>query len=563
MKKIMLIASAMSALSLPVSASAIELGDEGGLECGPYAKVGVVGGMITGAESARLDQADATGKKHLPLTTSMPFGGTLNAGITITPWLRAELGVMYLRNISAEVEVGKGKVEVGKGKVEVGKGKADSRGEIKADSGGGTDAPIRKRFKLTPPQPTIMPISIADRDFAIDIRNITQAQAQAAQPQLNDEQRAAARVAWLKNYAGIDYRVKDPNNPNGPMVINPVLLNIPQGNPNPVGNPPQRANQPADFAIHNHEQWRYMVIGLAALSNANKPSDPPVKVLSDKITQIYNDIRPFADIVGIDVPNVALPNSASVEQIQNKMQELNEILEEVRDSFEGFIGGNAFANQIQLNFVIPQQAQQQQQGQGQQQQAQATAQEAAAAAAVRLLNGNDQIVQLYKDLVKLKRHAGFKKSMDKLAAQQEEDAKQKEEDAKQKEEDAKQKEEDAKQKEGSCKKDDKEGVSKETEFDLSMIVGQVKLYADLVATESFSIYAGVGAGVAHTYGKIDEKDIKGHTGMVASGALGVAIHAAEGVYVDIEGCYMYSFSKIEEKYSINPLTANIAVRYNF
>nr|AAL34521.1 56 kDa outer membrane protein [Orientia tsutsugamushi] len=535
MKKIMLIASAMSALSLPFSASAIELGDEGGLECGPYAKVGVVGGMITGAESARLDQADTTGKKHLPLTTSMPFGGTLNAGMTITPWLRAELGVMYLRNISAEVEVGKGKVEVGKGK---------------ADSGGGTDAPIRKRFKLTPPQPTIMPISIADRDFGIDIRNIPQAQAQAAQPQLNDEQRAAARVAWLKNYAGIDYRVKDPNNPNGPMVINPVLLNIPQGNPNPVGNPPQRANQPADFAIHNHEQWRYMVLDLLHYQMLINLAILLSKYLSDKITQIYNDIRPFADIVGIDVPNGALPNSASVEQIQNKMQELNELLEEVRDSFEGYIGGNAFANQIQLNFVIPQQAQQQQQqGQGQQQQAQATAQEAAAAAAVRLLNGNDQIVQLYKDLVKLKRHAGFKKSMDKLAAQQEEDAKQKEEDAK--------------QKEGSCKKDDKEGVSKETEFDLSMIVGQVKLYADLVATESFSIYAGVGAGLAHTYGKIDDKDIKGHTGMVASGALGVAIHAAEGVYVDIEGSYMYSFSKIEERYSINPLMASIAVRYNF
>nr|AAL34520.1 56 kDa outer membrane protein [Orientia tsutsugamushi] len=541
MKKIMLIASAMSALSLPFSASAIELGDEGGLECGPYAKVGVVGGIITGAESARLDQADTTGKKHLSLTTSMPFGGTLAAGITITPWLRAELGFMYLRNISAEVEVGKGKVEVGKGK-------ADSGGEIKADSGGGTDAPIiRKRFKLTPPQPTIMPISIADRDLAVDIPNIPQAQAQAANPQLDHEQRAAARIAWLKNCAGIDYRVKDPNNPNGPMVINPVLLNIPQGNPNPAGNPPQRANQPADFAIHNHEQWRYMVIGLAALSNANKPSDPPVKVLSDKITQIYNDVRPFADIVGIEVPNTALPNSASVEQIQNKMQELGEVLEELRDFFDGYIS-NAFANQIQLNFVIPQQAQQQQ-GQGQQQQAQATAQEAAAAAAVRLLNGNDQIAQLYKDLVKLKRHAGFKKSMEKLAAQQEEDAKQKEEDAK--------------QKEGSCKKGDKEGESKETEFDLSMIVGQVKLYADLVATESFSIYAGVGAGLAHTYGKIDDKDIKGHTGMVASGALGVAIHAAEGVYVDIEGSYMYSFSKIEEKYSINPLTANIAVRYNF
>ncbi|KJV51889.1 type specific antigen family protein [Orientia tsutsugamushi str. Gilliam] len=153
MKKIMLIASAMSALSLPFSASAIELGEEGGLECGPYGKVGIVGGMITGAESTRLDSTDSEGKKHLSLTTGLPFGGTLAAGMTIAPGFRAELGVMYLRNISAEVEVGKGKV--------------DSKGEIKADSGGGTDTPIRKRFKLTPPQPTIMPISIADRDVGL------------------------------------------------------------------------------------------------------------------------------------------------------------------------------------------------------------------------------------------------------------------------------------------------------------------------------------------------------------------------------------------------------------
>nr|QSV11980.1 56-kDa type-specific antigen [Orientia tsutsugamushi]QSV11981.1 56-kDa type-specific antigen [Orientia tsutsugamushi] len=533
MKKIMLIASAMSALSLPFSAGAIELGEEGGLECGPYGKVGIVGGVITGVESDRLDQADAEGKKRLSLTTGMPFGGTLAAGMTIAPGFRAELGVMYLRNISAEVEVGKGKV--------------DSRGEIKADSGCGTDAPIRKRFKLTPPQPTIMPISIADRDFGIDIPNIPQQQAQAAQPQLNDEQRAAARIAWLKNCAGIDYRVKNPNNPNGPMVINPILLNIPQGNPNPAGNPPQRANPPAGFAIHNHEQWRHLVVGLAALSNANKPSASPVKVLSDKITQIYSDIKPFADIAGIDVPDTSLPNSASIEQIQNKMQELSDLLEDLRDSFDGYIG-NAFANQIQLNFVMPQQAQQQQ-GQGQQQQAQATAQEAVAAAAVRLLNGNDQIAQLYKDLVKLQRHAGVKKAMEKLAAQQEEDAKN-------------QGEGDCKQQQGASEKS-KEGKGKEAEFDLSMIVGQVKLYADLVATESFSIYAGLGAGLAYAYGKIDNKDIKGHIGMVASGALGVAINAAEGVYVDIECGYMYSFSKIEEKYSINPLMANVGVRYNF
>ncbi|WP_064643835.1 type-specific antigen TSA56 [Orientia tsutsugamushi] len=534
MKKIMLIASAMSALSLPFSASAIELGDEGGLECGPYGKVGIVGGMITSVESTRLDPADTDGKKHLPLTTSMPFGGTLAAGMTIAPGFRAELGVMYLTNITAQVEEGKVK--------------ADSGGKTKADSGGGTDAPIRKRFKLTPPQPTIMPISIADRDFGIDIPNIPQAQAQAANPQLDDEQRAAARIAWLKNCAGIDYRVKNPNDPNGPMVINPILLNIPQGNPNPAGNPPRRANPPAGFAIHNHEQWRHLVVGLAALSNANKPSASPVKVLSDKITQIYSDIKPFADIAGIDVPDTSLPNSASVEQIQNKMQELNNVLEELRDSFDGYIN-NAFANQIQLNFVMPQQAQQQQ-GQGQQQQAQATVQEAVAAAAVRLLNGNDQIVQLYKDLVKLQRHAGIKKAMEKLAAQQEEDAKNQGEGG-------------CKQQQGASEKSKEGGKGKEAEFDLSMIVGQVKLYADVMITESVSIYAGVGAGLAYTSGKIDGVDIKANTSMVASGALGVAINAAEGVYVDIEGSYMYSFSKIEEKYSINPLMASVGVRYNF
>ncbi|SPR11258.1 Type surface antigen 56 (56 kDa) [Orientia tsutsugamushi str. Gilliam] len=524
MKKIMLIASAMSALSLPFSASAIELGEEGGLECGPYGKVGIVGGMITGAESTRLDSTDSEGKKHLSLTTGLPFGGTLAAGMTIAPGFRAELGVMYLRNISAEVEVGKGKV--------------DSKGEIKADSGGGTDTPIRKRFKLTPPQPTIMPISIADRDVGVDTDIL--AQAAAGQPQLTVEQRAADRIAWLKNYAGIDYMVPDPQNPNA-RVINPVLLNITQGPPNVQPRPRQNLD------ILDHGQWRHLVVGVTALSHANKPSVTPVKVLSDKITKIYSDIKPFADIAGIDVPDTGLPNSASVEQIQSKMQELNDVLEDLRDSFDGYMG-NAFANQIQLNFVMPQQAQQQQ-GQGQQQQAQATAQEAVAAAAVRLLNGNDQIAQLYKDLVKLQRHAGVKKAMEKLAAQQEEDAKN-------------QGEGDCKQQQGASEKS-KEGKGKETEFDLSMIVGQVKLYADLFTTESFSIYAGVGAGLAHTYGKIDDKDIKGHTGMVASGALGVAINAAEGVYVDLEGSYMHSFSKIEEKYSINPLMASVGVRYNF
>nr|ACY75480.1 56-kDa type-specific antigen [Orientia tsutsugamushi] len=521
MKKIMLIASAVSALSLPFSASAIELGDEGGLECGPYAKVGVVGGMITGVESARLDPADHEGKKHLPLTTSMPFGGTLAAGMTIAQGFRAELGVMYLRNISAEVELGKVK--------------ADSGGKTKADSGGETDAPIRKRFKLTPPQPTIMPISIADRDFGVDVTNIPQAQVQPPQQANDPLVRGVRRIAWLKEYAGIDYMVKDPNNP-GRMMVNPVLLNIPQG---PPAQNPRAAMQPCNILDHDH--WRHLVVGVTALSNANKPSASPVKILSEKITQIYSDIRPFADIAGINVPDTGLPNSASVEQIQSKMQELSDLLEELRDSFDGYIS-SAFAGQIQLNFVMPPQAQQQQ-GQGQQQQAQATAQEAVAAAAVRLLNGNDQIAQLYKDLVKLQRHAGIRKAMEKLAAQQEEDSKN--------------------QGEGSCKVDSsKEGKSKETEFDLSMIVGQVKLYADLMTTESFSIYAGLGAGLAYTYGKIDDKDI-GHTGMVASGALGVAINAAEGVYVDIEGGYMYSFSKIEDKYSVNALIANVGVRYNF
>ncbi|KJV75025.1 56 kDa type-specific antigen [Orientia tsutsugamushi str. TA763] len=526
MKKIMLIASAMSALSLPFSASAIELGDEGGLECGPYAKVGVIGGMITGVESARLDPTDSEGKKHLSLTTGMPFGGTLAAGMTITPSIRAELGVMYLRNISAEVELGKVK--------------ADSGSKTKADSGGETDAPIRKRFKLTPPQPTIMPISIADRDFGVDVTNIPQAQVQPPQQANDPLVRGVRRIAWLKEYAGIDYMVKDPNNP-GRMMVNPVLLNIPQG---PPAQNPRAAMQPCNILDHDH--WKHFVVGVTALSNANKPSASPVKILSEKITQIYSDIRPFADIAGIDVPDAGLPNSATVEQIQNKMQELNDVLEELRESFDGYLGGNAFANQIQLNFVMPQQAQQQ--GQGQQQQAQATAQEAVAAAAVRLLNGNDQIAQLYRDLVKLQRHAGIKKAMEKLAAQQEEDAKN-------------QGEGDCKQQQGTSEKS-KEGSKKEPEFDLSMIVGQVKLYADVMITESVSIYAGVGAGLAYTSGKIDDKDTK-HTGMVVSGALGVAINAAEGVYVDIEGSYMYSFSKIEEKYSINPLMASVGVRYNF
>ncbi|WP_371222832.1 type-specific antigen TSA56 [Orientia tsutsugamushi] len=522
MKKIMLIASAMSALSLPFSASAIELGDEGGLECGPYAKVGVVGGMITGVESTRLDSADADGKKHLPLTTGLPFGGTLAAGMTIAPGFRAELGVMYLRNISAEVE----------------SGKTCSGADTKVD----TDFPMHPRYKLTPPQPTIMPISIADRDFGVDVTNVPQNQVQVNQ--VNDPLvRGVRRIAWLKQYAGVDYMVKDPNNP-GQMMVNPVLLNIPQGNP---ANNPRAALQPC--SILDHEHWRHLVVGVTAMSNANKPSVSPVKVLSDKIVQIYRDMKPFARVAGIEVPSDPLPNSASVEQIQNKMQELNDILDDLRDSFEGCVGGNAFAYQIQLNFRIPQ-AQQQGQGQ-QQQQAQATVQEAAAAAAVRVLNNNDQIIQLYKDLVKLKRHAGIKKAMEKLADQ-----------------DGGGDGGGNNKKRGASEDSDAEGASKggkgkETEFDLSMIVGQVKLYADLITTESFSIYAGLGAGLAYTYGKIDNKDIKGHTGMVASGALGVAINAAEGVYVDIEGGYMHSFSKIEEKYSVNAIMANVGVRYNF
>nr|AAB01060.1 56 kDa type-specific antigen [Orientia tsutsugamushi] len=515
MKKIMLIASAMSALSLPFSASAIELGDEG-LECGPYAKVGVVGGMITGVESSRLDSADAAGKKRLSLTTGLPFGGTLAAGMTIAPGFRAELGVMYLRNISAEVESGKTGSDAGT--------RADTDSCI-----------IQRQPKLAPPQPTIMPISIADRDYGVDLPNMPRAEAAQRNIQVNDAvQRGARRIAWLKQYAGIDYQVRDNN---GNMRINPVLADIPQGDPHPPAGQQQRAHQPDDFDLLDHEQWRSVVVGVTAMSNANKPSVSPVKVLSDKIGQIYRDVKPFARVAGIEVPSDALPNSASIEQIQNKMQELNDVLEELRDSFDGYIGGNAFADQIQLNFVMPQQAQQQQ-GQGQQQQPQATAQEAVAAAAVRLLNGNEQIAQLYKDLFKLQRHAGIKKAMKKLAAQ-----------------------------DGGCDgggDNKKQGASegKETEFDLSMIVGQVKLYADLFTTESFSIYAGLGAGVAYTSGKIDGVD-KANTGMVASGALGVAINAAEGVYVDMEGGYMHSFSKIEEKYSVNALIASAGVRYNF
>nr|QSV11845.1 56-kDa type-specific antigen [Orientia tsutsugamushi]QSV11846.1 56-kDa type-specific antigen [Orientia tsutsugamushi]QSV11847.1 56-kDa type-specific antigen [Orientia tsutsugamushi]QSV11848.1 56-kDa type-specific antigen [Orientia tsutsugamushi] len=529
MKKIMLIASAMSALSLPFSASAIELGDEGGLECGPYAKVGVVGGMITGVESTRLDPADADGKKHLPLTTGLPFGGTLAAGMTIAPGFRAELGVMYLANVKAEVE----------------SGKTGSDADIRS----GADSPMPQRYKLTPPQPTIMPISIADRDLGVDIPNVPQGGANHLGDNLgaNDIRRADDRITWLKNYAGVDYMVPDPNNPQA-RIVNPVLLNIPQGPPNAN---PRQAMQPC--SILNHDHWRHLVVGITAMSNANKPSVSPIKVLSEKIVQIYRDVKPFARVAGIEVPSDPLPNSASVEQIQNKMQELNDILDEIRDSFDGCIGGNAFANQIQLNFRIPQ-AQQQGQGQ-QQQQAQATAQEAAAAAAVRVLNNNDQIIKLYKDLVKLKRHAGIKKAMEELAAQ----------------DGGCNGGGDNKKKRGASEDSDAGGASKggkgketkETEFDLSMIVGQVKLYADLFATESFSIYAGLGAGLAYTSGKIDGVDIKANTGMVASGALGVAINAAEGVYVDIEGSYMYSFSKIEEKYSINPLMASVGVRYNF
>lgn len=539
MKKIMLIASAMSALSLPLSAGAIELGEEGGLECGPYGKVGIVGGMITGVESTRLDSADPEGKKHLSLTTGIPFGGTLAAGITIAPGFRAELGFMYLRNINAEVELGKG---------ETGSGAANTNANTNADASSDV---IRKPKKLTPPQPTIMPISIADRDLGVDITNVLRNQVQ--QNQVDDPLvRGLRRIAWLKEYAGIDYQVKDPNNP-GHMMVNPVLVNIPQGDPNPVAGqqPPQRAQPPANCNILDHVQWRGIVVGIAALSNANKPNVSPVQVLSDKISQIYRDVKPFAEVAGIQVPDTVLPNSASVEQIQHKVQELNEILEEIRDSFDGYIG-NAFANQIQLNFQIPQAQQQQGQGQQRQAQAQATAQEAAAAAAVRALNANDQIIQLYKDLVKLQRHAGIRKAMEKLAAQGEGGDDQ-----------------------GSCNKkqqaaaedskagSSKEGKGRETEFDLSMVVGQVKLYADLLATESFSIYGGLGAGLAYTFGKIDGVDIKGNTGMVASGALGVAINAAEGVCVDIEASYMHSFSKIEDKYSINAFVANAAVRYNF
>nr|AFM72697.1 56 kDa type-specific antigen [Orientia tsutsugamushi] len=522
MKKIMLIASAMSALSLPFSASAIELGDEGVLECGPYAKIGVVGGMVTGVESARLDPADVDCKKHLSLTTMLPFGGTLAAGMTIAPGFRAELGVMYLRNINAEVELGEGKT-----------------GSGAANAAIDTGAPIRKRFKLTPPQPTIMPISIADRDLGVDTDIL--AQAAVGQQQLTVEQRAEDRIAWLKNYAGIDYMVPDSQNPNA-RVVNPVLLNITQGAPNV--NPRPRQN----LDILDHDQWRYLVVGVTALSNANKLSVSSVKVLSDKITQIYSDIRQFAKIVNIEVPGAPLPNSASVEQIQTKMQELNDVLEELRESFDGYLA-NAFANQIQLNFQI-QQAQQQQQ---QQQQGQVTAQEAAAAAAVRALNGNEQIIQLYKDLVKLQRHAGIRKAMEKLAAQEEGD-----DQSQVSCNDKKQQAVAEDSKAGSSK----EGKNKEVELDLSMIVAQVKLYADVVATESFSIYIGGGVGVARTYGDIDGKSVK-HIGVVASGVLGVAINVADGVCVDIDGGYMHSFSKIEDKYSVNAFIANAGVRYNF
>lgn len=523
MKKIMLIASAMSALSLPLSASAMEFGDEGGLECGPYGKVGIVGGMLSGVESNHLDSADPEGKKHLSLTTGVPFGGTLAAGMTITPGIRAEIGVMYLTNVKADVELGKGETGA---------------------NAGASAAVIRKHKKMTPPQPVIMPISIADRNIGVDVD--IRAQAAGGQPQLTVEERAADRIAWLKDYAGIEYMVKDPNNP-GHMMVNPVLLNIPQGAPNAN---PRQAAQPCDILDHDH--WRHLVVGVAAMSNANKPSTSAVKVLGDQISKIYRDIAPFAEIAHVEIPDIGLPSSASVEQIQSKMQELNEVLESVRDGLEGYVG-NTFANQIQLNFRIPQQAQQQQ-GQGQQQQAQSTAQEAAAAAAVRVLNGNEQIIQLYKDIIKLQRHAGIRKAMEEFVAAQQEKEDQGEGDCKKRNVAA----------ENSKTDSSKEEKGKETEFDLSMIVGQVKVYADLVTTESFSIYAGAGAGAAYTYGKIDDEELKKtNIGMVISGALGVAINAAEGVYVDIEGGYMHSFDKIDGKYSISAFMANVGVRYNF
>nr|ABN04061.1 56-kDa type-specific antigen [Orientia tsutsugamushi] len=530
MKKIMLIASAMSALSLPFSASAIELGDEGGLECGPYAKVGVVGGMITGVESARLDPADVEGKKYLSLTTGLPFGGTLAAGMTIAPGFRAEIGVMYLTNVKAEVE----------------SGKTNSGTDTRAD----TDSPILQRPKFTPPQPTIMPISIADRNLGVDVTNVPQNQVQPNQ--VNDPLvRGGRRIAWLKEYAGIEYMVKDPNNP-GNMMVNPVLSNIPQGNP---ANNPRAALQPCDILNHDHLETNSCKLGVACINQMLISANvSPVKVLSDKIAQIYRDVKPFAKVSGIEVPSDALPNSASVEQIQNKMQELNDILEEIRESYDGCVGGNAFADQIQLNFRIPQvQRTSQQRAKGSNSsKLKLQRKKQQQPAAVRVLNNNEQIIKLYKDLVKLKRHAGIKKAMEKLAAQ----------------DGGCDGGGDNKKKRGASEDSDsgggaKEGKGKETEFDLSMIVGQVKLYADVFTTESFSIYAGLGAGLAYTSGKIDGVDIKGNTGMVASGALGVAVNAAEGVCVDIEGGYMHSFSKIEDKYSVNALMASAGVRYNF
>nr|P37917.1 RecName: Full=56 kDa type-specific antigen; Short=TSA; AltName: Full=56 kDa scrub typhus antigen; AltName: Full=STA56; AltName: Full=TSS56; Flags: Precursor [Orientia tsutsugamushi]AAA26396.1 56 kDa type-specific antigen [Orientia tsutsugamushi]BAM11134.1 56kDa type-specific antigen [Orientia tsutsugamushi]BAM71414.1 56kDa type-specific antigen [Orientia tsutsugamushi]BBH51496.1 56-kDa protein [Orientia tsutsugamushi] len=521
MRKIMLIASAMSALSLPFSANAIEF-DENSLECGPYAKVGIVGGVLSGVESARLDPADSEGKKHLPLIKGMPFGVTLAAGMTITPGVRAEISAMYLMNVKAEVELGK----MG----------SDANTGTTADASAGV---IRKHKKLTPPQPNIMPISIADRDIAVDIPN--------AAGQGNVDVRAAARIAWLKNYAGIDYYVPDSNNPQG-RVVNPVLLNIPQGNPNPAGGGGRAA--PAAFDILDHAQWRDVVVGITALSNANKPNVSAVKILSDKISQIYADIKPFANVASVQISETPLPDSASVDQIQNKVQELNKVLEDVRESFDGFIL-NAFAQPVRLNFQIPQVVQ----GQGQQPQAAATAQEAAAAAAIRALNDgeNNGIIQLYKDLYKLQRNVALKKSMKQLGDELGVDQGQEGGCSK-----------DKKQSDTTAEESKKEGKKgKEIEFDLHMAVGQVKLYADLFTIDSFSVYAGIGAGLAYTHGKIDGKDIKAHTGMVGSLALGVAANVADGVYMDVDAGYLYSFSKIEEKYQMNAFVASAGIRYNF
>ncbi|KJV56563.1 outer membrane beta-barrel domain protein [Orientia chuto str. Dubai] len=507
MKKIMLIASAMSALSLPFSANAMEFGE---LECGPYARLGITGGMLGSVESST-----SSADKKISLSTSYPFGATVGAGMTIAPGFRVELNGMYLMNVTGKVEASGSK------------GNADS-----GDANVGATI-IHKRKKLTPPQPVVMPISTDDRNRAIDI--IRQVGAQVP---------AQERINWLRDYAGIQYMVQDPNNPQGPQILNPMLRQIVRGNPHAV---PRAAAQ--DFDINDHEQWRNLVTGIALSLDANKSGISSIQVLNTQLSKIYSDIRIFAKTAGIEqVSYNNLPNSATSQQIQEAMQQVETLLEEIRESFDGFMV-NAFDQRIQLGFVMPAAPA----AAAGQPQPQAPTPEAVACAAVRALNGSQSLKDLYRDLNKLRRHAGIKKAMDQLADQEDDQSGGGD-----------------KPLVAPCSKaggsEEKGGKDskEEPEFDLSMIVGQIKGYADIITTESMSVYAGLGAGIAHTFGKVNGKDITtGKTGMVVSGAVGVAVNIAEGVSADIEAGYMHCFNKVEDKYQLGAYMASATIRYSF